>query len=148
VQRAVQRALSLPGNRAADIQVTLDTPRLDEVVNGALTVRGWAVDTRAESGTGIDLVEAWLDGPPGLGAFLGRLPYGTARPDVARLLNRSGFTNAGFSLSASVPSGVHALWIRAHSSVSGVWATREIRFIAAGGASRPELVPLPTLDGR
>ena len=146
VQRAVERAAQLPGNRVADIRVLLEAPQPDAVVQGPLTVRGWAVDALAESGTGIDIIEAWLDGPPGQGAPLGRLPYGTARPDVARLLDRGGFTNAGFSVALPVTRGVHTLWLRAHSALSGVWRTQQVRFIATGNPPRVE-VPTPTLPG-
>jgi subtilisin family serine protease len=144
VQRAVERAARLPGNRGADIRVLLESPRADAVINGPLTVRGWAVDQQAEGGTGIDIVEAWLDGPPGQGTPLGRLPYGTARPDVARLLDRGGFTNAGFSIAAPVSHGLHTLYVRAHSSLSGVWSTGQVRFIATGSPATPQ-VPAPTL---
>lgn len=144
VARAVERAVQLPGNRAADIRVLLESPQPDAVVSGPLVVRGWAVDTLADSGTGIDVVEAWLDGPPGQGTLLGRLPYGVARPDVARLLDRGGFTNAGFSVSLPVARGVHTLWVRARSALSGVWRTQQVRFIASGSPPRVE-VPGPQL---
>src|SRR5579884_335980 len=144
VQRALERAASLPGNRVADIRLTLDTPKADTVITGPLEVTGWAVDTLAESGTGIDIVEAYLGGPPGQGRPLGRLAYGLARPDIARLLDRGGATNAGFSLSIPLPSGVHTLWVRAHSALSGAWRTEQVRFIVAGPAPGIAL-PSPTV---
>jgi hypothetical protein len=52
-----------------------------------------------------------------------------ARPDVARLLDRGGFANAGFSVTAEVTSGVHTLYVRAHSALSGVWTVQQTRFI-------------------
>ena len=144
VQRAVERAVQLPGNRAADIRLLLESPQPDAVINGPLEVRGWAVDTLAESGTGIDRVEAWLDGPPDQGTLLGRPPYGAARPDVARLLDRGSFTNAGFSVLLPVTRGVHTLWLRVHSALSGVWRTQQVRFIATGNPPRVS-VPTPAL---
>jgi subtilisin family serine protease len=143
VQRALQRAASLPGNRRATIQLSVDAPQSDAILGNRLVVNGWAVDALAEGGTGIDVVEAFLDGPPGQGQPLGRIPYGQARPDVARLLERGGFSNVGFSLTVDVPNGVHTLWIRAHSALSGAWSTQQIRFIAGGPAAPQVSVPSP-----
>lgn len=146
-QRAVERAARLEGSRVASIQLTLESPAPDAVVLGPLTIRGWAVDTLAESGTGIDLVEAYLDGPPGQGQPLGPPRYGLARPDVARVLDRRGFANAGFSLTAEVGHGVHTLWVRAHSSLSGVWSTQQTRFIV--GTALPRVtIPAPSATAR
>ncbi len=140
--RAVQQAASLPGNRAADIRVTLDAPQPDTVVTSTLTLQGWAVDTQADGGTGIDQVEAYLDQPPAQGQPLGRLQYGVARPDVARLLGRGGFANAGFSLTLDVPGGAHTLWVRAHSALSGAWSVQQTRFVATGPLT-PIVLPSP-----
>jgi subtilisin family serine protease len=139
-QRAIARAASLPGSRTANLQLTLETPGPDAVVQGALTVNGWAVDTQAETGNGVDQIEAYLDGPPGEGRALGPVRSGLARPDVARVLDRGGFANAGFSLTADVPSGVHTLYVRAHSALSGVWTVQQTRFIV-GGSAPPAPMP-------
>jgi len=146
VQRAVAKAASLPGSRTADLQLTLEAPTPDAVVQGALTVNGWAVDTRADSGTGVDQIEAYLDGPPDQGRALGPVLAGLARPDVARVLDRGGFANAGFSLTADVPSGVHTLYVRAHSALSGVWTVQQARFIVSSPA--PRAAPSPTVSAR
>jgi hypothetical protein len=54
------------------------------------------------------------------------------------VLDRGGFANAGFSLAADVPSGVHTLYVRAHSALSGVWTVQQTRFIVGGApATRP-----------
>jgi subtilisin family serine protease len=140
--RAVQRAASLPGNRAADIRLILDSPPPEALVGGALVLQGWAVDTQAESGTGIDLVEAYLNQPPAQGQPLGRLQYGLARPDVARLLGHGGFANAGFTLTLDLPPGAHTLWLRAHSALSGAWTVQQARFVATGPLT-PVVLPSP-----
>ena len=70
----------------------------------------------------------------------GRAPgprSGLARPDVARVLDRGGFANAGFTVTADVPSGVHTLFVRAHSALSGVWTVQQTRFIVGANAPRP-----------
>jgi subtilisin family serine protease len=140
--RAVERAASLPGSRAVDIRLILDAPQPDVVLGGSLTLQGWAVDTVADGGTGIDVVEAYLDQSPNQGQPLGRLQYGLARPDVARLLGRGGFANAGFTLTLDVPAGSHTLWVRAHSALSGAWSVQQVRF-AATGPLTPIVLPSP-----
>ena len=141
-ERAVRRAGSLPGSRTADLQLILETPAPDAVVTSTLTVNGWAVDTQAESGTGIDAIEAYLDGSPGHGLPLGPPRSGLARPDVARILDRRGFANAGFTLTADIGHGVHTLWVRARSALSGVWSMQQVRFIVGAppraGITTPE----------
>ena len=129
VQRAIATAASLAGSRTANVQLSLEAPGRDAVVQGALTVNGWAVDTLAETGSGVDQIEAYLDGPPGQGRALGPVRSGLARPDVARVLDRGGFANAGFTVTADVSSGVHTLFVRAHSALSGVWTVQQTRFI-------------------
>jgi subtilisin family serine protease len=139
--RATQRAASLPGSRTNDIRIILDNPQPDSTLSSTLTVQGWAVDTQAEGSTGIDQVEAFLDQPPAQGQPLGRLQYGVARPDVARLLGRGGFANAGFTLALDVPRGAHTLSVRAHSALSGAWRVQQTRFVATGPLTP---IPLPT----
>jgi thermitase len=136
VQRAIARAASVAGSRTANLQLTLEAPGRDSVVQGALTVNGWAVDTQAEAGSGVDQIEVYLDGPPGQGRALGPVRTGQARPDVARLLDRGGFGNAGFSVTAEVPSGVHTVYVRAHSALSGVWTVQQTRVIVGATAPR------------
>jgi subtilisin family serine protease len=131
VQRAITQAASLPGSRTANLQLTLEAPTPDAVIQGTLNVNGWAVDTQADAGSGVDQLEAYLDGGPGQGRSLGPVLAGLARPDVARVLDRGGFANAGFTLNADVPSGVHTLFVRAHSALSGVWTVQQTRFIVA-----------------
>jgi len=140
--RAAQRAASLPGSRTNDIRIILDNPQPDSTLGSTLTVQGWAVDTQAEGGTGIDLVEAFLDQIPAQGQPLGRLQYGVARPDVARLLGRGGVANAGFTLALDVPRGAHMLTVRAHSALSGAWSVQQTRFVATGPLT-PILLPTP-----
>jgi subtilisin family serine protease len=146
-RRAIERAASLPGSRTSDVRIILDNPQPDSTLGTTLTVQGWAVDTLAEGGTGIDQVEAYLDQAPAQGQPLGLLQYGVARPDVARLLGRGGFADAGFTLALDVPRGAHTLSVRAHSALSGVWSIQQTRFVATGPLtpiSLPSPVASPT----
>jgi len=112
-------------------QIALDSPQPGASVQGSsVTVSGWAVDQAAASGTGIDQVHLYLDGPAGVGSFVAGLPYGSARPDVASYLGSARFTNSGYSYQwniAGLAKGSHQLVIYAHSVVSGwTYVTRTI----------------------
>ena len=119
--RAIQRAASLPGSRTNDVRIILDNPQPDSILGTTLTVQGWAVDTLAEGSTGIDLVEAY----PGSDTRAGPAARAPAvrgdPPDVARLLGRGGFADAGLhACPGGASRGAHALGARAQRSVGGV----------------------------
>jgi hypothetical protein len=106
-------------------RLTIDKPAGDARVSGTMEVTGWAADRRAENGTGVDRVQLYLDGGPGVGTYLGDAEYGTARPDVATALRGSQFANSGWSFAwnpGEVTAGRHMLHVVAHSSLSGLWA--------------------------
>jgi hypothetical protein len=62
---------------------------------------------------------------------------------VARILDRRTFSNAGFTLTADIGHGVHTLWVRARSALSGVWGMQQVRFIV--GAAPRVGIPTPAL---
>jgi photosystem II stability/assembly factor-like uncharacterized protein len=121
----------------------IDLPAQDSVVGGNFTVAGWAIDTAAESGTGIDAIHAYvinLDtfaGP----TFVGVGAYGGARGDVGSIFG-SRFTNSGYSLTVSgLAPGRYNLIIFARSTVSGTFHSRTRQF-----SVRPPGNPLMTID--
>ena len=61
----------------------IEQPAAGSVTGGLVTVSGFAIDRASPVGTGIDRVSIYLDGPYGVGAFIGAATYGLARPDVA-----------------------------------------------------------------
>jgi hypothetical protein len=89
----VRSAINAPGNGA-----TLASP---------FALSGWAVDSYAASGTGIQAIHAWAyPAAGGAPLFVGVATYGLSRTDVAQVLGSTQFTNCGFSLpSATLPSG-------------------------------------------
>ncbi|MSQ24654.1 MAG: hypothetical protein EXR58_08980 [Chloroflexi bacterium] len=114
--------------------IGVDAPAPNTRVSGASTVliTGWAVDRGATAGTGVDMVHIYLDGPTGVGAFVGPATYGAPRPDVAAALGSPRFTNSGWSTSwlpAGLAPGEHVLYIYAYSNVTSLWAltTRTIQ---------------------
>jgi len=96
----------------------------------ALLVQGWAIDHAGPSGTGVDHVHLYLDGPAGQGLFLAEAAYALPRPDVAAALGDSRFAAAGFSYAwdtAAIAPGPHTLFIYAHSTAAGwSYVTRAI----------------------
>jgi len=114
--------------------VVLDAPGAGSITS-PFTVSGWAIDTGAPAGPGVDAVHVWaLPQNGGAAAFVGVATYGGARPDVGNIFG-SQFTNSGFSLTgASLPAGPYTLAAAARSTVSGTFevATRSVTVIAGG----------------
>jgi len=82
---------------------------------------GWAIDTGAREGTGVDAVQVWAYPAPGSGTdpiFLGRALYGRARPDMGDKFG-SQFTNSAYELAiAGLSPGPHEIVVEAHSTVT------------------------------
>ena len=121
------------------MRIPLPTAVLEAPGAGAttspFTVAGWAIDTGAPSGPGIDAVHVWaLPQTGGAAVFVGVAAYGAARPDIGTQFGAQ-FTNSGFSLTgASLPAGPYTLAAFAHSTVSGTFeATMRTVQVLAGG---------------
>lgn len=122
------------GSGGASVQIELDTLSDGASVRGVVPVQGWAVDHAGLSGSGIDHVHLYLDGPAGQGAFLAEVSYGLARADVAAALGDPRFSQAGYRYewdTRALPPGPHTLYIYAHSTVAD-WAfvTRTVQIVA------------------
>jgi len=93
----------------SDLKVTLEEPVLGLVHMGVGNLRGWAV-----SSAGIRKVEAFLDGE-----FLGEIPYGGGRSDVAAAFpDIAGSGQSGFGMSfnySGLSAGTHTIQVVAHS---------------------------------
>ena len=78
----------------------LDGPVDGTVVGRPFTIAGWALNSAAATGTGVDTVHVYAFPPGGAPPiFLGVAAYGAARPDVGGLFGAR-FTNCGFNLTA------------------------------------------------
>jgi len=108
-------ALAAPAADAGSTQIVIDTPPVDATGSLRLFMTGWSADPGSPSGTGVDTVTVYLDGPiAGGGMFLAQAEYGAARADVARGLGADRFSRSGFRVEADIPPGVHALYVYSH----------------------------------
>lgn len=113
--------------------VSVDSPGAGSQVAGQVLVSGWASDPAALTGTGVDAVHVYLDGPSSVGTFLGAAAYGDSRPDVASVLGSDRFRNTGWHFTWNASQlrlgDVHTLYVYAHSAASLGWAvvTRAVR---------------------
>ena len=102
---------------------SVDTPANNATVssNGFL-ISGWAVDTGAVTGTGMDVVVCWAYPKTGAAAILaGVASYGHPRPDVGAYLGSPNFTPSGWGMLGVLPPGGYTLAIYAHSTVTNTW---------------------------
>jgi YVTN family beta-propeller protein len=113
----------------AGVQIAIDRPSAGVVPtsSGFFFIAGWAVDTSATTGPGIDVVHVWAY--PASGAapiFLGQAAYGGARPDVAAYFGSS-FTNCGYGLSAALSPGDYTLVVFARSAATKQFGSQTVR---------------------
>jgi hypothetical protein len=100
----------------------LDAPANGSAIGSPFTVRGWAINRSASSGTGVDAVHVYAF-PAGGGSpiFLGPAVYGSARPDVGAIFGAQ-FTNCGFTFSATtLATGTYTVVAYAHNAVIGAF---------------------------
>jgi hypothetical protein len=67
--------------------MNIDIPAANSVMPQTFQLAGWAIDTDAPSGAGVDAIEVWGYPAPGSGAapiYLGPAVYGVVRPDVGQ----------------------------------------------------------------
>lgn len=135
MQRAWRHQCQITGHGAAVCtplpeqsapRMSLDAPADGQNIRDNLTLSGWAADSAARVGTGVDLVEATLTAG-GTEFNLGAVSYVLSRGDVAAALGDSRFTNTGYHLTANlaslgVPAGPAMLTVRARSVITGVWS--------------------------
>jgi hypothetical protein len=145
-------AYGAPLGDDSTVLVVVDSPPAGSSVGASGVVRGWAADPAAAGGSGVDRVEAYLDGDRSSGAYLGTAAYGSPRPDVARTLRAARFGASGFTLPLTLPPGPHTVYVYAHAvgqpSDAG-WSdttTLAVLVMAAGprlasGSAGPSLPP-------
>jgi hypothetical protein len=110
-------------------QIHIDSPSNGGTVGSTFRVSGWAIDIRADAGTGIDAVHVWAfpmrGGDP---TFLGVASIGGARPDIAALFG-SQFTNAGFDLTGTLPDGWYLIAAYGHKASTGQFDLADLKQI-------------------
>ena len=113
--------------REAPVLIAIDRPAAGMVQGPFFTVAGWAVDTGAGTGPGIDVVHVWAY--PASGAapvFLGQAAYGGSRPDVGAFLGSS-YTNSGYGLTANLSPGDYTLVVFARSVATKQFKSQTVR---------------------
>jgi len=131
---------------ATNIQVNIDTPTSDLTITEGqvVDIGGWAVDWGMGSGSGIDAVEVWVDGPRGQGLRIDAT-YGTSRPDVAQVFKRADLANSGFDVrwtARGLATGQHTFNVYAHS-VRGDWASSNVMVAAVAPPPLAYVPPAP-----
>jgi hypothetical protein len=111
--------------------LTIDAPADSAVVNQGFMMTGWALDTGATSGTGIDAIHVYVSSNDGADplAFLGVATLGFARTDIGATYGKS-FTPSGYAFTVNgLDAGPYVLYAFAHSTVTNSFclvATRHI----------------------
>jgi len=101
-------------------RMAIDSPIAGASVAGAFTIKGWAIDTGATAGPGVDVIHVYamlVGGSTPI--FLGVGTYGTPRPDIAGMFGAQ-FANSGYQLNAGgLSPGTYTIAVFARSTVSG-----------------------------
>ncbi|MCB0201011.1 MAG: SBBP repeat-containing protein [Anaerolineae bacterium] len=129
---------------APNVLAPIEQPTAGAFVSGVATLRGFAIDLASSSGTGIDMVHIYLDGPSGTGTLIGAATYGLDRPDIAAQYGAR-FGPSGWELSwdtTGLAPGVHQFYLYAHRTTDDVWSAMEPHLVIAPGG---HLFWLPTV---
>lgn len=122
----------LPRSFQDDPVIRMIEPAENITLSGSgSTIKGWAADRNAPTGTGVDRVEVWMDGERATpGAIkLGDALYGGEHGSPAQELGDARFTNSGFTLTwnpTQFRPGDHTLYVYAHSSYTDSWTLKKI----------------------
>ncbi len=129
---SIQRQVS--ATIAPSARLTIDAPHTATVTSSQFVIVGWAIDTAASTGSGIDAVHVWaypLSG--GAPVFAAAAMLGGSRPDVGAVFG-SQFSSAGFSavISGLSPTA-YRLVAYGHSVVTGAFSVQQQVTVTVGG---------------
>ena len=98
---------------------SIDVPVNGSTVATTFAIGGWAIDTGAPEGTGVDAIHVWAfkNSDPNQAQFVGVPTLGVSRPDVGAVYG-SRFTPSGYNLLATLSPGSYQLNVYTHSSVT------------------------------
>ena len=122
---SLSRDLTMTLTLGVNVSVTasrylqIESPAPGSTVSQPFTITGYAIDTAAPTGTGVDRVDLYaMPVSGGMRRFLGTATYGQSRPAVASA-HGARFGNSGFTLSVNnAPAGIFKIVGEAHSTVS------------------------------
>lgn len=111
-------ARNVPLTIRTGAQLVVDAPRSGSSVPSRFVVAGWALDTGAATGSGIDVVHVWAYPDGGAPMLLGAATLGDPRPDVGAYFGAQ-FANAGYHLEVPhLPPGGYTLIVYGRSTVT------------------------------
>jgi hypothetical protein len=136
---------------APPTEMALDLPANNSVVplGKAIWVGGWALNSGAATGPGVDAIHVYIAPSGGAAIFLGVATYGLARADVGAVFGTQ-FSNSGFSLSAgaSLAPGTYTIVAFAHDALTGVFdaAARATITVSAPVSAPAIAIDTPTAN--
>ena len=131
---------------APNVLAPIEQPAAGAFVGDTVTLRGFAIDLARSTGTGIDRVHIYLDGPLGTGTMIGGAIYGLDRPDVAAQYGAR-FGPSGWKLTwntTGLSLGGHRLYLYAHRTADNAWTPMPPHLVVAAG---DHLLWLPAILG-
>ena len=133
--------------------MAVDAPSPNAIVAAPFVVGGWAMDSAATTGTGIDTVHVWATPVSGAPVFLGAATMGGARPDVGAVYGAR-FNNSGFNLTVTtvLAPGTYMLQVYGRRISTLTFAIVEQVPVTVRGVTLSDLVPcatgqVPLFDG-
>ncbi|MHB8278406.1 MAG: hypothetical protein ACYDIA_12240 [Candidatus Humimicrobiaceae bacterium] len=114
-----------------DIKIYIDIPNDKEIIYNNLEIEGWALDINSSldsNSPGIDKIEIWLDGYPGIGKLLVEGNLNKERSDLVPVFGQQ-FLKAGYLYKVDINDlgkGKHMIFVFAHSIYSG-WKFESVR---------------------
>ena len=115
-----------------DIKIYIDKPTDQQIINNNFEIEGWALDVTSSlnsNNQGIDKIEVWLDGYPGIGKLLIEDNLNKERSDLVPIYGKQ-FLKSGYLYKlnkADIVKGKHIIYVFAHSIYSG-WRFESVRF--------------------
>ena len=115
-----------------DIKIYIDKPTDQQIINNNFEIEGWALDVNSSlysNNPGIDKIEIWLDGYPGIGKLLIEDNLNKERSDLVPIYGKQ-FLKSGYLYKlnkADIGKGKHIIYVFAHSIYSG-WRFESVRF--------------------
>jgi hypothetical protein len=124
--------------------MSIDLPGANATVTQPFVMAGWAIDTGAPSGAGVNAVHVWAY--PSSGAppvFVGSAQHGGARPDLAPHFGAQ-FVNGGWGLMArGLQPGTYQIAVFAKSTVTGTFNNVRTVTVTIAGAPPRMAIDIP-----
>jgi glucose/arabinose dehydrogenase len=99
--------------------LAIDAPAANSTVDRTFLVGGWAINTAAASGIGIDALHVWALDPSGSYSFIGAVTTFSNRADVGTAFGAQ-FTQSGYTIIGTLPSaGNWFVLVYPHNALTG-----------------------------